>query len=286
MSAFRTGPGALLEARGPTGKGVPMDGKRVAVVVSHPAHVLAVAGMLQRWQPDVLVLYRAGAGPGAGQGEAVRAALRAFGLADRLTNLEIGETESFDRALAGDFAFHAAISDHLFDWLRATRPGVVLGGAYEAHNYHHDVARLLLDDAVQRWRVFGQRVENYEFPLACRIERPDAPVQYGKFPFGPFRALRLDEREVAVKRELVALVGRTDPFVADIATRFADPEVEQYREVPADRDYTVPPPGLARCYDERGVVAAGLYPHAITFSGQFVPLVRALGLAPMMRTAA
>lgn len=258
------------------------------MVVSHPAHLLTVAGMMRRWRPHALVVFRAEAGAGAGQGRAVRAALDRFGLADRLTDLAVGEAESFGRALAGDFAFHAAIGDRVFDWLRAARPDVVLGDAYEAYNYHHDVARLLLDDAVQRLRVLGRRIENHEFPLLCRPARPGAPVQYGAFPVGPFRELELTAEELAVKRELAAAVGIADPFVAGAAPLFARPEAEAYREVPADRDYTAPPPGLALYYDERGgaVVAAGLHPHAITFRGQFVPLVRALGLAPPARSAA
>jgi hypothetical protein len=265
-----------------------MDGKRVAVVVAHPAHLLTVAGMLQRWQPDVLVIYRAVIGGGIGQDRAVRAGLEALGLAERLTNFEVSEMESFDRALAGDFAFHAAIGDRLFAWLRIVRPDVVLGDAYETYNYHHDVTRLLLDDAVQRCRARGRPVENYEFPLSCRVNEPGAPVSYGTFLFGPFRTLRLDAREAAVKRELTAVVGRTDRFVAGAASLFTDPEVEQYREVPADRDYTAPPPGVALYYDERGteLVTAGLYPQAITFRDHFAPLVRALGLAPFVKAAA
>ncbi len=259
-----------------------MDGGRVALVVAHPAHLLTVAGMLQRWRPHVLTLYRAEVGGGVGQGRAVRAALERFGLADRLTNFSIDETESFDRALAGDFAFHAAAGDRIFDWLRAVRPDAVLGDAYEAYNFHHDVARLLLDGAVRCRRASGRAVANYEFPLSCRPDEPGAPVRYGAFPSGAFRELRLSEREVDVKRALTAAVGRVDPFVAGVAPLFAHPEVETYREVPADRDYTAPPSGLALYYDARGgeVVTARLYPRAIAFRDHFVPLVCALGLAP------
>ena len=256
-----------------------MDGKRVALVVSHPAHLLTVAGMLQRWRPHVLTLYRAEVGGGVGQEAAVRAALEPLGLADRLTGFAISETESFDRALAGDFAFHAATGARIFEWLRAVRPDAVLGDAYEAYNFHHDVARLLLDGAARRERASGRAVANYEFPLSCRPNEPGAPVRYGVFPAGAFCELRLTEAEMAVKRALTAAVGRVDPFVAGVAPLFARPEVETYRAVPADRDYTAPPPGLALYYDERGreVVTAGLYPRAIAFRAHFVPLARALG---------
>jgi hypothetical protein len=242
-----------------------MDGKRVAIVVSHPAHLLAVTGMQLRWQPHVLIVNRAVVGGGFGQEEEILAAFEPLGLAERVTSLAVSETESFDRVLAGDFSFHAAIGDRIFDWLRTIRPDVVLGDAYETYNFHHDLARLFIDDSIQRLRVQGRRVENYEFPLSCRINEPGAPVQYGVFPFGAFRTL-----------------------LADVARLFAKPEAEQYREVPVDRDYTTPPLGLALFYDERGAeaVRAGQYVEAITFGNHFVPLVRAIGLEPVMRAAA
>lgn len=265
-----------------------MDGKRVAIVVSHPAHLLAVVGMQLRWQPHVLIVNRAVAGAGVGQEEAIRAAFEPLGLAERVASLAISETESFDRVLAGDFSFHAAIGDRIFDWLRTIRPDVVLGDAYETYNFHHDLARLFIDDSIQRLRVQGRRVENYEFPLSCRINEPDAPVQYGAFPFGAFRTLLLHPRELAEKQALATTVGRGNSFVADVARLFAKPEAEQYREVPVDRDYTTPPPGLALFYDERGAeaVRAGQYVEAITFGNHFVPLVRAIGLEPVVRAAA
>jgi hypothetical protein len=264
-----------------------MDGKRVAIIVSHPAHLLTVVGMQLRWKPDVLVLNRAVIG-GVGQEQAIHAAFKPFGLADRLASFAISEAESFDRTLAGDFAFHASIGDRIFEWLRTVRPDVVLGDAYETYNFHHDLARLLIDDSIQRLRVLGRRIENYEFPLSCRVDEPDAVVQYGVFPFGAFRALRLNPRELTVKRELTELISRGDSFIAGVAPLFAKPEVEPYREVPADRDYTVPPARLALYYDERGreVVRAGRYAEAISFRNHFVPLVRALGLAPFVRAAA
>ncbi len=262
-----------------------MDNERVAVIVSHPAHLLTVAGMLLRWRPHLLIVYRAVVGAGAGQEEAVRAALEPLGVANRLTSFAISETESFDRALAGDFAFHTNIGTRVGDWLRAIRPSMVLGDAYEAYNFHHDVTRLLLDNALRGG--FGRTIANYEFPLSCRIDRPGAAVRYGAFPFGVSRPLRLSADELVVKRELIAAVSRVDPFVADVASLFANPGVERYRMVPADRNYTIPPPGLARYYDERGRVVTneGLYPRAITFNEHFVPLVRTLGMSPAAKAA-
>src|SRR3954469_9870889 len=129
-----------------------MNGKRVAVIVSHPAHLLTIAGMLLRWQPDALILFRSVAGGGVGQEAAIRPALASLGLADRTTSFAVSETESFDHALAGDFAYPAVLSERVFAWLRTVQPDVVLGDAYETYNFHHDAARLMIDGAVRRLR--------------------------------------------------------------------------------------------------------------------------------------
>lgn len=255
-----------------------MDSQRVAMIVSQPANIIPVFGMLQRWKPHVLILNHAA--DNGSQERAIRSALRSIGLAARPTRFEIRESESFARVLVGDFAFHATIADRISEWLRAVRPDVVLGEAYEASSFHRDVGRLLVDDSIQRLRNLRRRIENYEFPLSCRLTQPGAPVQFQVFPFGAFRELQLNEKEAAAKNELLAKTGLADPIAASL-------DVEPYREVLADRDYTVPPPGLALLYDESGqeAVTAGRYAEAITFRDHFVPLVRALGLGPVAKAA-
>ncbi|MCI0704137.1 MAG: hypothetical protein L0241_24025 [Planctomycetia bacterium] len=255
-----------------------MEAKRVAVVVSHPAHLLTVAGMLLRWRPHILMVNRAVAGGGVNQEDVIRSVFEPLRLDERITSFGISESESFKRTLAGDFAFHASTGVQIFDWLLSVRPHIVLGDAYEAYNFHHDLTRMLLDGAINCYRSFRGEIENYEFPLSCRVNQPGAEVQYGVFPFGEFHELHLNARETVLKRRLIAEAGRIDSFVAGVAPLFPATSVETYREVPADRDYTLPPAGLALYYDERGreVVEAGLYPKAITFRKHFVPLVRAL----------
>src|SRR5262245_31041286 len=256
-----------------------MEDKRVAIVVSHPSHLLTVAGMLLRWRPHILMVYRA-VGGGVDQENVIRSELRPLRLEERMTSFSVNESESFNRALAGDFDFHATIGERIFDWLLEVRPQTVFGDAYETYNFHHDVTRLLLDGALSRYQSLGCEVENCEFPLSCRVDRPDAAVQYGVFPFGAFQELHLDARESVLKRRLIAGAAEVDPFVAGVAPLFPDLRVETYRAVPPDRDYTLPLPGLSLYYDERGreVVSAGLYRQAITFRDHFVPLVRVAGL--------
>src|SRR5439155_25431422 len=117
------------------------------------------------------------------------------------------------------------------------RPDAVLGDAFEAYNFHHDVARLLLDDAVAGCRRRGRPVENYEFPLACRPAGEGAGLVYGRFPSGPSQVLHLTAGEERVKRRLVREVARLDPLIAEAVARFPPPGREAYRPVPPGRDY-------------------------------------------------
>src|SRR5436190_23642627 len=133
-----------------------MEGKRVAVVVSHPAHLLTVLGMLLRCRPAILILNRTV----AGQDEMVRLALRDIDLEEGTTTLGTSEPESYACALAGDHGFHLALGRRIRDWLFRVRPEVVLGDAFEAYSFQHDVGRALLDDAVRRYRQAGHALEN------------------------------------------------------------------------------------------------------------------------------
>jgi hypothetical protein len=235
--------------------------------------------MLLRWRPDVLLLTHAVAGPGVGQERRVRPVLEQLGLGDRVTSLGVSETDSYQRALAGDVGYHLALGRRVGDWLLGARPDAVLGDAFESYNFQHDVARLLIDHAVGECRRRGRVVENYEFPLACRPDRAGAGVLYATFPTGPFHTLRLTREELAVKARLAAEAARLDPVVAEVMPLFPALDREPYRAVPDARDYSRPPAGLARHYDELALreVAAGRHARPIRFDRHFLPLVEALG---------
>jgi hypothetical protein len=248
-----------------------MDNRRCAVVVAHAAHLLTVVGMLLRWRPHVLVLNRAGVGPGVEQPRLVREGLALLGLADQATEFGIVETESYPRALVHDFDYFLKIGDRIAAWLDAVEPEVVLGDAFELSNFQHDVGRFLLDRALR-----GRSVLNFEFPLS--YQPSSGSLLFGTLPAGPFEQLRLSAAEAALKREVVERAAAADPFVANVRAYFPSLETETYREVGAARDYTRPPADVERYYDRRGreEVAAGKYENAISFDEHFVPLVRAL----------
>lgn len=101
--------------------------QRAAFVVSHPAHLLTVLGMVLRWRPSILMLVEAPTGPGAGQEDLVREGLELAGLDNQCDALRFDEDESCRRALAGDHGFHLELGARIQDWLEEVNPDVVFG---------------------------------------------------------------------------------------------------------------------------------------------------------------
>ncbi len=256
---------------------IPTDA-RLAVVVSHPAHLLTIVGILLRWRPHILILDETSRGPGAGQTELIREGLKLLGLDGKATFTGIDEDESYQLAIAQNFSSHLKISDLVYDWLEETKPTHVIGDAYEASNFQHDLGRLMLDDAVHRFRKSVAPLENLEFPLFAQREEGDSPGVYGTFLSGDFLEYQLTEAEASTKRRIVEQARHADGFVNRVAEEFPDLGREPYRIVPESRDYQKPPEGLSLYYDGRGreFVASGKYKTAISFEEHFLPLVSAL----------
>jgi hypothetical protein len=250
----------------------------LGIVTSHSAHLLTLAGVILRFRPKVLLLTQTSVGLGADQAKLVHSLLERVGLAQHVTTLSVDEAESYRCALAGDFSFHLRIMPQILDWLRNVRPATVLGDAYEMSNYQHDVGRLMLDWAIKQYNRSGRVLENYEFPLSSQLDLDGAPLVFGKFITGPSEAFRLRPEEIALKAQIVELAARHDAFVSQVAPLFPGVDIEYYRRVLADRNYQLPPEGLARYYDRRGreEVAARRYAEAISFEAHFLPLARAV----------
>lgn len=251
--------------------------QRVAIVVSHPAHLLTVLGMVLRCRPHILMLLEAPTGPGAGQEGLVREGLALAGLDNQCDALRFDEDESYRRALAGDHGFHLELGAMIRDWLQDVKPDVVLGDAYEASNFQHDIGRLLLDEAL-RFHDRPRTISNFEFPLTSRLPGDGNELRFGEFLTGTWETFSLTPREADVKRSIVDWAREHDPFVNDVADFFPDLAIEPFRPVPRDRNYLEPPPGLDLYYDERGreEVKQGKYETVITFQDHYVPLVEAV----------
>ena len=251
---------------------------RVGIVVSHAAHLLTVAGLIQRFRPHMLVVTTTRTGSGAGQTSIVSKVMSRLGLLERLTFLEFDEPESYERALTGDFGHHADMAVAILAWLEATNPDAVFGDGLELSNWQHDVCRAALDAAIEVRRRAGARVLNYEFPLSS-VARGRDELRYGVFPGGPHEMIRLTPDEVLMKREVVEWASHLDPLVRRVGPLYPDElATERFRAVPAQRDYAVAPAEFDLYYDRlgRAAVADGRYQQAILFHQHFVPAARAI----------
>jgi hypothetical protein len=249
--------------------------KKVAFIVAHPAHLLTVLGLLLEFKPQILLLTHAFAGAGRGQADLIRSGFKMAEMEGHVTDLEIDEAESYRSAIAGNFSFHEAMLTKIVDWLEEHETDVVYGDAYEVSNYQHDVGRLLLDQAIKIIKGKGRSIKNYEFPLSACAQHPDAALQFGRFIEGKHQDYVLNPQQSSVKRKVVEMAINQDHFISRVAPQFPGMGVEQYRLVPEDRNYLIPPSGLSLYYDKLGQerVAAGHYSQAITFSKHFCPLV-------------
>ena len=112
-------------------------------------------------------------------------------------------------------------------------------------------------------------------------------LHYQEFPVGPYEVFALNDEEAARKQALRDWLG-TRWVEAGQAKHLFPLAREIYRRVPVERDYTQPPAGLRRHYDEWGrfQVQRGRYRQALTFAEHFVPLIRGLPLLAATASAA
>jgi hypothetical protein len=254
---------------------------RVAVVVAHPAHILTIGGLIQRYQPGILVCNSSESSNAGPQKKIVQAGLALLGIRDSPAFLDIDEPEAYGWAHARNWSPFTRIRDSIARWLTAVQPDVVLGDAFECANYQHDVVRLMLDSALQRSQSKMGTVTNYEFPLVCRTVCHPESVQYQMFPSGNIERLQLTSEEIARKEQLIHWAWPQSEFIAEVAPMFPPLDSEPIRKVAPDRDYTQVPEGLLKHYDRRGqeMVAQGIHKRPIRFEKHFLPLVKAMGMS-------
>jgi hypothetical protein len=249
---------------------------RYAMVFSHPAHELPALGLIQHCRPDLLFLTRAdSAGEEEREGFA-RQGLGRLDLLEKVTFFGIPEAEIHRWLLQGDASALLELRARILAWLTLHRPDAVFGDAFELTNVVHDLARATLDSALRAYTL-THPCRNFELPLACRTAPELWSFHFQEFPGETPHAFLLDESQMRLKKEVADWMG-TKFKEAAVGAQVFPLEREVYREVPAERDYTVPPAGLMLHYDEwgRAQVARGKYREPILFASHFVPLVRQL----------
>jgi hypothetical protein len=166
----------------------------------------------------------------------------------------------------------------ILDWLDRVKPDAVFGDAFELTNVVHDLGRAVLDSALREW-MRTNPCRNFELPLASRTAPEIWKFHIQEFPGDTDtpEVFLLDSDEQRAKKMIVDWTGGKLREAA-VGSQVFPLEREMFREVPSNRDYTVPPPGLRLHYDDWGrmQVARGKYKEPILFATHFVPLVRQL----------
>jgi len=253
----------------------------VAIVVSHPAHLLTVAGLIQRHHPAILASSSADSSDAGNQARIIKAGLMQLGCQTAPSFLDVDEREAYQWAHVGHWAPFLKIRERLLEWIYEVRPDVVLGDAFECSNYMHDVGRLLLDSALHEYRKEQPQVRNFEFPLVCRPTSEPDKLRFQFFPSGELEEFILTESEAARKLEIIEWALPQSEFIRNVAPLFPPIHIEPLRAIPWDRDYTKIPEGVEKHYDARGVemVNSGTYDKPIRFEEHFVPLVKEITMA-------
>ena len=161
-----------------------MHNKKLAFVFAHPAaHELLVTGLIQSSNSHLLFVTQADSNaPKSTYIAIARDCLEELEFCQSLTFLGMSEIESYSRAFAGDFGFYEDYRNRILDWLDRIQPDVVIGDAQECYNFHHDLTRVLLDDALRDYSKKNPHVQNYEFANVSRTSDDLYSLITQKFP--------------------------------------------------------------------------------------------------------
>ncbi|CAL1125474.1 unnamed protein product [Cladocopium goreaui] len=253
------------------------------MVFAHGNHELFAAGLIQLYQPEILYLTCSSDSENDWIEAQVRTSLQSLGFEGCVTFLPVTEQEIYRRMLARDISWFAELRDRVGTWLSQLRPEVVFTDAFEWYNSVHDLCPLLVDAAIDSYKISWLRVpRRYDLPLAFqttsaqRISGSDTP---------DFFILKhiLTAEQSRRKRELVQHLTQVDASVQDATSTWKQERYERefYRSVPLGRDYrTAPLRDAWKTYDDHGLdnVRRGRYQEAILFHEHYVLIVnRCLG---------
>jgi hypothetical protein len=169
---------------------------KVAVVVAHPGHELAIFHWMEQHRPLYCCLT-----DGSGRDAAPRLAstdrlLREVGASRGPFCGPFPDREVYRLLLAGRVDVFVALARELADALMGADVDVVAGDAAEGFNPVHDVCRFVLDGAVAEVRRrTGRVLRNYDFVLDARPDTCPETLRTGAL------WLRLDETALERKFE-------------------------------------------------------------------------------------
>ncbi|HEX7517374.1 MAG TPA: hypothetical protein VF345_08825 [Chthoniobacterales bacterium] len=145
------------------------------MIFGHPAHELALFGLLQRYRPAVVVITDGGA---AERIEQSRRGLHFIGLADRVQYLGFSESSFYDALLDRDYEFFFNVARAVQAAIERVQPEQIFCDAVEFYNPVHDVTLPIVKRAA---RVLP-RAKLFEVPLVYQLPGPDEHYAVQRVP--------------------------------------------------------------------------------------------------------
>ncbi len=123
-----------------------VSGAKRVIVIGHPAHELAIYGLLQRHQPHVIVITDGG---GPERERQSREGLERIGLLEKATYLGYSESSFYEALLDRDDDLFARVAEDVRTELERLQPDQVFCDAIEFYNPVHDITRPMVLRALQ-----------------------------------------------------------------------------------------------------------------------------------------
>ncbi len=251
------------------------DARRL-MVFGHPAHELALFGLLQRHEPAVIVLTDGGEPERVEQS---RAGFASIGLGHDNCYLGFAESEFYDRLLARDFEFFLSVSRAVEAEIERLQPDQIFCDAVEFYNPVHDLTLPL----VQRASRVRPKCEIYEVPLVYQVPGEEESYAIQRIP-DALETRRF--RQLLNAEELRRKVHARDRIYLNLRAQFGPdfinlPETHLAEEQFASAGDALAAPletGRAMRYEwrARALRDAGAITEIITYREHFRPVVEAL----------
>ncbi len=238
-----------------------------AFVFSHPNHEVAALGMITRLQPSTIVYITDGGGEH--RVNETKAVLSQIGLAGSAVFMNRSEDSFYNAILNLDCEYFQVISNFIKQLFGSNHDPSVFCDAVEFYNPVHDMTVPIV-------KSLGFSSAIFEIPLAYENSNGDVflqkpPEDADIDPIG----ITLTKDECELKRDVLQKqyhsLGRQIGRLIE-----ADPTLTKVEWFIRDRLWPIfPADGQAIRYDARGakLVSESVYDRAITYSGNYVPLI-------------
>lgn len=252
------------------------ESARRLVVIGHPAHELAIYGLLQRYRPQIVVLTDGGGPERVAQS---KEGLERIGLLDQATYLDYTEDSFYQALLDDDAGLFERVAAELRTRIERIQPDQVFCDAVEFYNPVHDVTRPILIRALKGL----EGISSFEIPLVYQKPAESECYEIQRVPEAlANRRIRyeLDDRELDAKmhaRDHVYLNLREQAgpeFLVVTREHLSREEIAEAGDELPGADST----GRVLRYEWRArkLLEEGSISRAITYHDHFLPMVRQL----------